>query len=860
VVRKQTKRNFTAVVKSFRWLDEALINYPQATLQPIPVSTPRRSILVAGGGLNESTAYPVAVVEQPPPENNLARMSDIFQDVLRWYPGQFDKWLDHHGPALVQFLSHYPLDLLEERLRFLLSPLPAASVLKQVNVTDDVDWPTIFYRQQRGAGMSVAQVSHALQTLPGEPLLLRLNPLMYDSIHADANQLNAVRFLYDQTPSIVLEMVSSVLELWVTGIANLDTVMLAYLHWRGWEWTICRVVLHALPNILHCNLEPGWELYERGSVVRNQLIPEALWYLQTRLHLRPWHVHSMLKTHSRLTGYSAVLLKRNLDFLQERLGLRSSELQALVLLMPSLLGASVEGLESRISFWTISVGLAVSQLRQAVARKPALLQYSVDKNLEPKLAFFTEELRIEEPALVRMTAVNPELWGRSLDRYLRPTATAFCDFCGNMSLPEYGDIVVKAPDLLRYSWIWNLKQKLDFLQNRLSLSDHELKTMVQATPRILTHSLKASLRPKIEYLESIDEHEGRKSIRKNPALLLSSEETLKERVERAGLDNLRSKKSLGDALTKRRRKTIWLVSEQEGGVSVEKEFAGAPEAARHAQTSTSNLYNAVRQGRLLKGRKYVYANETTIRPPAPSAVKRSIVTDDAMHLLLQRDIRQRHDLTSDPHTAHLTIHVAGRAYPPEDRVRGRRRTGGMALHVLSWSASEWKHTCMTLWRRLKYRLLPDGTLVLGYPYTRPSRPRCSLYICREALRVASNWLATDPTALAAASVVITVVSDSNYAVELLQNSSEVLQWGSAPTREKFVYTGPSELHKANPDILYPLSRTFYHLVEQDDDKSAALRRRNVTIHFVRAERSDPNFRRLSDGATMAAKLMYESVR
>ena len=55
---------------------------------------------------------------------------------------------------------------------------------------------------------------------------------------------------------------------------------------------------------------------------------------------------------------------------------------------------------------------------------------------------------------------------------------------------------------------------------------------------------------------------------------------------------------------------------------------------------------------------------------------------------------------------------------------------------------------------------------------------------------------------------IRIVTDSNYAYELLQSADKLLEWGSKPTFADFVYTGKGSDWAANVDVIYPLSRTY----------------------------------------------------
>mmetsp|Transcript_18027 Transcript_18027/g.20848 ORF Transcript_18027/g.20848 Transcript_18027/m.20848 type:complete len:180 (-) Transcript_18027:30-569(-) len=59
---------------------------------------------------------------------------------------------------------------------------------------------------------------------------------------------------------------------------------------------------------------------------------------------------------------------------------------------------------------------------------------------------------------------------------------------------------------------------------------------------------------------------------------------------------------------------------------------------------------------------------------------------------------------------------------------------------------------------------------------------------------------------------IEIYTDSSYAWNLLKNSTQLLNWGSHPTIEEFVYDGDYPIGFANRDLLYPLSKTIHGMV------------------------------------------------
>ena len=182
----------------------------------------------------------------------------------------------------------------------------------------------------------------------------------------------------------------------------------------------------------------------------------------------------------------------------------------------------------------------------------------------------------------------------------------------------------------------------------------------------------------------------------------------------------------------------------------------------------------------------------------------------------------------------------------------------MALQILSWSPDMWRGTCGDIWNGRRVRLLSDGhAVMLGYHYLRPSRPRCSLYACLEALRVATQWVKNAPQGN---SMNIQIHTDSIYVVELLQNSSQILEWGRQQTKDDFLVSWANssyicDLYQANSDILYPLCRSYLRLMDQ----STAERDQVVSVQFLPGV-PDDNRRRLFEAARLAAKLMFGRTR
>jgi hypothetical protein len=76
------------------------------------------------------------------------------------------------------------------------------------------------------------------------------------------------------------------------------------------------------------------------------------------------------------------------------------------------------------------------------------------------------------------------------------------------------------------------------------------------------------------------------------------------------------------------------------------------------------------------------------------------------------------------------------------------------------------------------------------------------------------------------------------------------EWGAAATPQDVTYAGHGLLHQAIPDILYPLAKTYTQLLEGNSSISIVS---NITFR----KEVHP---RLGEGAQLAARLMYDSVK
>lgn len=246
-------------------------------------------------------------------------------------------------PSELEFvLSNFPQVCLYDKteletfIRFLLSPMPPSTIPSVTLVADTgvgrekVDWPRLAH-EGFGAGLTVDQATKAIRMVP------ELMALYYEDTRKPS-----VGYMYTQMqqrlPPQLSDEVQMQLGQFLEGADFSDVLTLGYLHSLGISWKKLRLLLSAFPLWTTNNLDPGWEILQRGPV-RSVLKRHSLDYLRQRLQIRPSEVYKMLRTHTRLSTYDAATkILPTLDKLQRRLDLKSSEMKQLILRMPSVIG------------------------------------------------------------------------------------------------------------------------------------------------------------------------------------------------------------------------------------------------------------------------------------------------------------------------------------------------------------------------------------------------------------------------------------------------------------------------------------------------------------------------------------------
>ena len=454
------------------------------------------------------------------------------------------------------------------------------------------------------------------------------------------------------------------------------------------------------------------------------------------------------------------------------------------------------------------------------------------------------------------------------------TVEGFKSECG-MSNEEVSRILISVPQLFSLNWQTNVKKKIEFLGRRLNLSQPALRSLLLSVPRVLMHSIDRSLEPKIQKLESasITSNEAIRTIVSNPSLLLTSMSVLNHRIETCIASNntveeyLKPRRTAEGKASIRRTRTKRGVVEFSGD-KVTKEFSDVAAAADMVGTSKANMYNIIKTGRVFHGKTFAWvsnnaSNKPSARPSLVSRKKKLTTANDRFYQELRANLvpdqnrvrlveMLRNSSVKRPdrdkgkrkrkNRLYLQAFVSGRTYPPEasNQARGREKAGGLAMYLpqlrgnLLQTAAENVFSNQLMSTPYGGSRFCHGLIVLGYIYIKPSRNRCGLYVCRDILRIIAQLLQLEASCpdLPNNVIDIDIFTDSNYAWDLLKNNTSLLRWGSHTRQDEIIYDGEMDDWMSNTDILYPLSRTFYRVVNQEilpvEDKSYA---KEINIRF-----------------------------
>jgi len=201
-------------------------------------------------------------------------------------------------------------------------------------------------------------------------------------------------------------------------------------------------------------------------------------------------------------------------FFKSRLSFSSAEINKVILSQPKLFKYRVERFEEVVDY--LSSQVQTSDVKAMVKRWPILLTHSVEKRIKPGVAFLKS---LGNSRWKRVLVKYPQVLTHSVHSVLRPKLKYLADL---LNVRSAKNLVANYPPLL---WLSSdlLLNKLEFLKEKLELTQEEVEVLVETYPQVLGLSIKSNLMPKINYLrQELPPEELRDIVLYQPAILAYS--------------------------------------------------------------------------------------------------------------------------------------------------------------------------------------------------------------------------------------------------------------------------------------------------------------------------------------------------
>jgi len=410
--------------------------------------------------------------------------------------------------------------------------------------------------------------------------------------------------------------------------------------------------------------------------------------------------------------------------------------------------------------------------------------------------------------------------GLSLTDTLRPKVTSIMKLCA-LHPYEVGMMVAISPQTLFVSQK-KTEQALKYLASALSLDERDLGELILKAPRLLRQGLDTSLMKKIdliaEALPSTTEDDSKRVaaeiLRQNPALFDTSNSVLTERIERCVyakkdvaqylLPSQKGRKKLFQYPTREMGDPI-LMSSVETFDSLSKIYPDAASAAKEMGMKKLDIVKACKDGLPVDGHYFsslIYPRVVKSKTPSTTTTNRA-------------------------RTVFVSMFCSGGIYPSDnlETTRGHSATGGFAIQIASegipdetrllFEISNAANKCFGI-RVPLGRERSGNKLLTVFPLVNPSRNRCDLFACASALRVLEAFLATKRNDMQLF-YDIEVYTDSTYAWKFVRDQERLMSLGSCFTSQEMLSKlDATDGSASNIDIFHPLARSFSRLNGQEE--------------------------------------------
>ena len=242
----------------------------------------------------------------------------------------------------------------------------------------------------------------------------------------------------------------------------------------------------------------------------------------------------------RLIGLKQETIEAKIDYLQTMLGLSKKEMAKILLAYPSFLRRSIKyHYEPLFNALQTSFGFTQDEIAKLVIRSPQFLYRVSEKNIEPIASSLPQILGLDEKdqeGMKKCIHRMPSILNIS-ESQIRKSYEWIRSLLGD-GQSAAGRICRNRPQLLCLG-IEHLQNKVDWYQERLSLTDEEFRKVVANYPTILIISVEdGKMDKKISHLQKIfginDKAFKEMFLRRPESAALSAERNIEPKMELYG--------------------------------------------------------------------------------------------------------------------------------------------------------------------------------------------------------------------------------------------------------------------------------------------------------------------------------------
>ena len=211
--------------------------------------------------------------------------------------------------------------------------------------------------------------------------------------------------------------------------------------------------------------------------VEETVVPKVA-MLQERLEIDQ---KTVLKILSQPFAYSAstTSMLQKIDWLQDRLNLDNKTMARIISSTPLLLGRSLGNLEKKIQFIGNSLDLADKEVGKLISKYPTLITFNANDKIPTMMSYLQKRFEIDEKSLKEMLKKNPRLLPMSIEKSIEPKLAFYGALIGEKKAKR---LVMESINLLVVSLEKKLKPRLAEVQKSGVKIDWD-ETLIQRLAR-----------------------------------------------------------------------------------------------------------------------------------------------------------------------------------------------------------------------------------------------------------------------------------------------------------------------------------------------------------------------------------------